>query len=309
MRVRPALPHRPLLGVALRLLATLMLAIMFALVKRAAEQGVHVVESLFFRQLTALPLILGWMALTGERLAVLKTARLPAHARRTALGVAAMILNFTAVVLLPLPEATAIGYSVPIFGTLLAVLLLGEAVGRHRWSAIIIGFVGVLIITGPFGGSAAAAGSGHLAGVAVALVGAFMTALVSVAIRDLGRTEAPMITVFWFSLLSMLPLGLALPFFVGAHAPMVWGLIAGLSLAGALAQLLLTAALRLAPVAIVLPVDYVGLVWAALLGWWLFDQAPALATWAGAALVIASGLTILWREQRRGTQRSKADMA
>ena len=100
------------------------------------------------------------------------------------------------------------------------------------------------------------------------------------------------------SLTSLVPLGLAMPFVAHAHSPPTFAAIAGLSLAGGIAQLALTGALRLAPVSLVMPMDYSALLWASILGLALFGQAPSHWTWLGAPIVIAAGLVILWREQR-----------
>ncbi|MEO5612909.1 MAG: DMT family transporter, partial [Sphingomicrobium sp.] len=211
---------------------------------------------------------------------------------RMAIGVIAMLLNFLMVTLLPLAEATAIGFSVPIFATVLAAVVLGEPTGRWRWGAVLVGFVGVLVIVQP--------GNGHVSayGGMVALGAVVSTACATIAIRHLGATEAVATTVFWFGATSLVPLGLAMPFVAHAHDAGTFAAIAGLSLTGGIAQLALTGSLRLAPVALVMPMDYSALLWASLLGWQLFLQLPSPWTWAGAPIVIAAGLVILWREQR-----------
>jgi len=143
-------------------------------------------------------------------------------------------------------------------------------------------------------------GSSHLPleGGAVAVVAALLTAAVTIVIRRLGATEAAATTVFWFAVSSLVPLALLMPWFAEAHDPGTWAIVAGLSLAGGLAQLTLTGALRLAPVALVMPMDYTSLIWATLFGFLLFGQLPTEWTWIGAPVIIASGLVILWREHR-----------
>jgi drug/metabolite transporter (DMT)-like permease len=143
-------------------------------------------------------------------------------------------------------------------------------------------------------------GSGHIGtyGGAVAVAAALSTAGATITIRRLGATEATETTVFWFAVSSLVPLGLLMLFVAKPHDPHTFVVIAALSLAGGIAQLLLTGALRLAPVALVMPMDYSALLWANLLGWAVFDQLPSHWTWLGAPIVIAAGLVILWREQR-----------
>jgi drug/metabolite transporter (DMT)-like permease len=293
--------QRPLLGMGLRLLTALLLALMFAGVKWASERGVHVVESLFWRQLGSAICATAWVAM-GPGFATLRTKRVGAHVTRMGIGLTAMFLNFLAMTLLPLAEATAIGFSVPIFSVVLAALVLGEPTGKWRWGAVVVGFIGVLVVVQP--------GSSHLPleGGAVAVVAALLTAAVTIVIRRLGATEAAATTVFWFAVSSLVPLAILMPWFAGRHDSQTWAIIAGLSLAGGLAQLTLTGALRLAPVALVMPMDYTSLVWATLFGFLLFGQLPTEWTWIGAPVIIASGLVILWREHRlaRATRAAQA---
>ena len=285
--------QRPLLGIGLRLLTALLLAAMFALVKLAAARGVNLVESLFYRQIGSVLCAIGLVA-AGPGFASLRTRRVGAHVGRMALGIVAMGLNFLAMIMLPLAEATAIGFTVPIFSTVLAALMLGEATGKWRWSAVGAGFVGVLLIVRPGGGDV------PLDGASVALVAAVLTACVTIVIRRLGATEKASTTVFWFAASSLVPLGmLMLAGFGGAHDTATWAVLAGLALAGGLAQLTLTGALRLAPVALVMPMDYTSLLWATLLGFWIFGELPTQWVWAGAPVIIASGLVIVWREHRQ----------
>jgi drug/metabolite transporter (DMT)-like permease len=287
---RPA-EQQPLLGIALRLLTALLLAIMFALVKLASTRGVHVVESLFYRQCGSALCAVGVVAL-GPGFDSLRTKRVGAHVGRMAHGLAAMAFNFVAFILLPLAEATTIGFSVPIFSVILAALMLGEPTGKWRWGAVAAGFAGVLLIVQP--------GSGDvpLLGASVALAAALLTASVTIVIRRLGATERATTTVFWFAVSSLVPLGLMMLWFGAAHDGTTWALLAGLAVAGGLAQLTLTGALRLAPVALVMPMDYTSLLWALLFGSWLFGEVPTPWIWLGAPVIIASGLVIVWREHR-----------
>ena len=284
---------RPVTGIMLRLAAAAMLALMFALVKLTAARGVHIVESLFYRQAFALPFVLCWAAL-GPGFASLRTSRIGTHATRMVIGLGAMTLNFLGMTMLPLAEATVIGFAVPLFATVLAALFLGEKVGRYRISAVLIGFIGVLVVMRP--DSAAM----HSTGALIALAGAVATASVTIFIRQLGTTEATTTTVFWFTASSLIPLSLLMVFFARVHDPLTWALLIGIGVTGGIAQLLLTGALRFAPVAVVLPMDYTGLIWASLMGWLLFAALPVPATLIGAPIIIVSGLAILWREHRLG---------
>ena len=291
--------QRPLAGIALRLLTAVLLALMFALVKLAASRGVHLVETLFCRQVGSAVCAVALVA-KGAGLRSLRTRRVGAHLFRMMLGMSAMALNFLAMILLPLADATAIGFSVPIFSTMLAALMLGEPTGRWRWGAVFAGFVGVLLIVQP-GRSVV-----PLTGASVAIAGALLTAAVTITIRRLGATERATTTVFWFALSSLMPMGVLMIWFGTTHDPLTWMVLAALGLTGGLAQLTLTGSLRLAPVALVMPMDYTSLVWATLLGIWLFAELPSHSTWLGAPIIIASGLVIVWRERRLARRISQA---
>ncbi|WP_313807816.1 DMT family transporter [Sphingobium sp.] len=288
-------PHRPLHAIGLRLVAVICLAIMFVTVRLADARGVHLIESLFYRQALALPVVFAWIAMTSGVQSV-HTRRIGVHATRMAFGMTGMALNFLSYILLPPAEATTIGFTMPIFGTILSALVLREHTGVHRWSAVLIGFAGVLIMIRP--------DSGHfpLNGVAVAICAAVVTASVSLVLRELGRTENAGVIVFWFTLLSVPPLGVAMLFFGQSHDLATWGLLLLIGVVGGIAQICLTAALRWGPVSVVLPMDYSSIIWTTLLGWAIWGNWPMATTWIGAALIIASGLYIAWREHVRARQ-------
>lgn len=288
-------PHRPLLALSLRLFAVLCLSVMFITGRIASEHGVNIVETAFYRQLIAMPVVFATIAMTSG-IASIRTRRIGVHATRMVIGLVGMMLNFGSYILLPPAEAATIGFTMPVFGTILSALILKEATGIHRWSAVLLGFVGVLVMIRPD------AGHFPMIGVAVALAAAIITACVSLVLRELGRTEQSGVVVFWFTLLSMVPLGLAMPFFAQAHDAATWGLLIAIGVVGGIAQICLTAALRWGPVAVVLPMDYSAIIWTTLLGVWIGEGWPIATTWIGAALIAASGLYIAWREHARARQ-------
>lgn len=291
-----AVVARPMLGIMIRLAAMATIGVMFLLVKLAGNRGVHVGESLFWRQLAGLPVAIVWLWWNKD-LASIRTVRPGAHALRMVLGISAMALNFSAMVLLPMADATTFGFATQIFATILAALLLAEPTGKYRWGAVLLGFVGILVALRP--GEQAVNATGAL----VALTGALFTACVVIQIRRLTRTEAPGAIVFWFSLTSIVPLGIA-QFFVGRpHDFETWLIIGGLSLAGAIGQILLTASLRYASVATIMTIDYSSLLWSALLGYLVFVDIPGDSILQGAPLIIGAGLIIAWREQRLARER------
>jgi len=291
--------QRPLLALLIRLGAAFVLSVMLVFVKLVTESGVSLTETLFWRQLPTIPILLLWFA-SRRQLAALASPRIKLHAGRAATGLAGMFLNFGAVTLLPLAEATTFNFTAAIWAVLLSALVLREQVGPWRWGAVLLGFAGVLVIARP--------GSGDipLFGAAVALGAAFMIAVISIQIRDLSRTESPMTIVFWFAAFTVVPLACAMPFVMTPHTLYQWTLLGGLALFGLLGQFLLTAALRLGAVSSVIVMDYSSLAWATLFGWLAFGLLPPASTWFGAPLIVGAGLLIAWREHSLSLQRARA---
>ena len=285
---------RPLLALLVRLLAAFALATMAMLVKLAGQRGAHLMELIFWRQLITAILLGAGLALTG-RLAMLKTQRLPAHARRAASGLFGMMFTYGAVLLLPLAEATTLGFTAPIFAVLIAITVFGQRIGPWRWGAVVIGFAGVLVVMQPFDGLHEGV---TLAGVAVGLVAPFMVALISFQLQDLNTTENPWSIVFWFAALTTPVAALALPFVMASHDALTWALILGMGVVGGAAQMLLTTSLRFGSAAVILLMDYTALLWASVYGYTVFDRAAPASLWLGAPLIIAAGVLIAWRERR-----------
>ena len=284
-------PDRIIPAIVFRLVSVLAFATMGAMIKIAETRGAGLAELLFFRQALAMPVVLT-AVLLGPGLATLKTQRLPAHILRTTIGLTSMSFMFSAVILLPLAEATTLQFTVPIFATILGAVVLREPTGRHRWGAVIAGFIGVVIVAQP--------GSGHipLLGAVVGLTAALMSSMVSILLRHIGKTEPATTTVFYFSVLSLVPLTPLFLMSVSAHDAWTWALLVLIGLTGGIGQIAMTNSLSLAPVAVVVPMDYSGLIWATLYGWLLFSVLPTAWTWVGAPIIVASGLYIVWREHR-----------
>lgn len=302
MAAPPATDDRIATAVALRLASAACLATMNAFIKLAEAGGAHLVEILFFRQALGIPLVAGVIAL-GPGLATIRTQRFGAHLVRTIVGLTSMTCLFIAVMLLPLAESTTLAFTVPIFATVLGALVLKEPTGWHRWGAVLAGFAGVLVVAQP--------GSGHFPfwGAVAGIAAAFLTAVVSILLRQIGRTEHPFATVFWFAALSTVPLSVAFAFDHGGHPAPTWLWLLAVGVCGNAGQLALTASLKHGPVSIVVPMDYSSLIWATLYGWLLFGALPARATWIGAPVIVASGLYIVYREhrlRRRGAGRALA---
>ncbi len=279
------------LGIALRVAAMALFAVMSAIIKWCGGHGVPVFQMIFFRNAFAfVPLGLYIWRTTGP--SVLITRRPLGHLARASIGLVGMTCSFSAVQYLPLTAATALSFASPLFMTALSAPILHEKVGPHRWSAVAVGFIGVLIMVRPDPGQM------NLVGAAFALSGAMAAAGAMVTIREIGKTERGPTIVFYFTLggavvgLASLPFGWVMP------SPAILGLLIFMGLVGGLGQMLMTEALRVAPVGVVAPFDYIQLVWASLIGFSVWGETPQITTLIGAIVVAASGGYILWRELR-----------
>lgn len=289
--------NRPL-GIALRIGAVIAFAFMAASIKLGYEAGVTTAELVFYRFAFGLPPLLLWIAwFRGWR--AWRTERPLAHVWRAAIGLATMALAFSALRYLPLAEATTLSFAAPLFAVILSATLLGEKVGRHRWSAVAVGLLGVILVTRPGGGELPAIG------LALGIAAALGVAIVTVTIRQIGRTEGTQTRVLWFTMLSLPATGALMPFLAQAHPAQIWALLFGLGTFGGIAQLMMTASLRYAPVSVAAPFDYFQLLWAVALGWLIFGVAPPESTRAGAAIITLSGLYTLYREHCLGREKPR----
>ncbi len=275
------------------LLQAFLFAAMDALVKLATERH-PTGQIVFFRNLFALlPLYFFVRQAGGFR--ILRTRRLAQHLLRSLGGVTSMISLFLAYAYMPLADAMAISTSGPIFLTALSVPLLGEQVGWRRWAAVVVGFIGILVITRP--------GSGVFGAVALLpLGGAFFYALAMVQIRKLSSSEPPATIVFYFTIAAMFLGAISLPWQWVTPTPLSLVYLVAIGLVGGIAQMVMTHAFRLAPVSVVGPFDYTGLIFGTGFGYAIWGQIPDRFVWAGAAIIIASGIYILHRETVRRRQ-------
>jgi drug/metabolite transporter (DMT)-like permease len=291
----PAHVDNPRLGILLIVISSLTFAMMNAVVKLVSGR-LGPVEIGFFRQAFSLVPVTILLARQGG-IAVLHTERPVGHLFRGLIGNSAMIIFFLSIARLPLADANALSFASPLFVTALSLPLLGEAVGKHRWSAVIVGFGGVLIMTNPGGGwFSGTAGLGAGMGV----LAAFMSALMTITIRQLNKTEPPIRIVFYFAAIGTVFFGTltALFFWVVPNLHELAGL-AVVGLIGGLSQILMTTAYRHAPASTLAPFGYSSILWSTALGYLIFSDLPGPRILAGAAVVIVSGLYIIYRETRK----------
>jgi drug/metabolite transporter (DMT)-like permease len=289
------LQDRPLAGIAFMIAAFVTVAVGDALAK-ALVSGMPILQFILLRSV-AVVAILAVILMRMGGLHVFRTRRLGLHLLRCALNIASLFAFFEALRRLELATISAVGFVGPLFMTAISVPVLGEKVGLHRWSAIVIGLIGTIVILRP-----SAAGVEPVALLAVA--SSFLWAAGMVIVRKMSATESDA-TMLAYINVSLLVVGL-----VGA--PFVWepvssrqlGIVGVLAITLVVGQWLMLRAFRLAPVGAVAPFQYSGIIWATAIGWFFWDEFPALHVWIGAAILIASGLYVMWRERVRAVERS-----
>ena len=297
---------RPMRGILYKLCAVVMFIIMASLIK-ATSANVPPGEAVFFRSVFAIPVILGWLTLRRELTTGLRVKAPMGHVWRGVVGTTAMGLGFAGLAYLPLPEVTAIGYAAPLLTVIFAAMFLGENVRLFRISAVVLGLVGGLIVLSPRLSVAPGPGNEAAAfGAMLVLGSAVFAALAQVFVRKLVAQEKTSAIVFYFSLTSTglslitLPFGWVVPGVTEAALLITAGVLGGFG------QIFLTSSYREADASVVAPFDYASMLFAILIGYFIFDEVPTLQMLIGAGLVILAGVLIIWREHALGLKREKA---
>lgn len=284
-------------GIAFMVAAFVTVAVGDALTK-AVIVAVPIAQFLVMRSTSVLILLVPFFMRAGG-LAVFRTERLGLHLLRCVLNGASLLLFYVALRNLELATLFAIGFIGPLLMTALSVPILGERVGPQRWAAIGVGFLGALIIVKP-------GADGIQVMALVAMAGTSLWATSMVLVRKMSTTETDA------SLLAYINTSLLLMGIVGA--PFVWqpitlaqaGFVLMLAATLVVGQWLMLRAFRLAPIGVVAPFQYTGIVWATLIGWAFWNEFPAPNVWIGASILIASGLYVMWRERVRAREKSAA---
>ncbi|MDQ3289600.1 MAG: DMT family transporter [Pseudomonadota bacterium] len=266
--------------------SSLLFGLMAVSIRLASEQ-LHAFEIAFFRNffglIAALPLLL------HHGPGLLRTRQLPKYLVRCSIGIVSMMASFWAITQLPLAEAVSLAYSTPIFVTIAAVLLLGEAVRARRWAAVVLGFIGVLIIVRP---GAATFQMGSLA----AVFAAVLSAIVAIQIKQLSRTE-PADAIVIFTTLLWVPMSLLPAVFVWEWPQgITWLWVVAAGVLGTGGHMLWTRALKLGDVSALTPISFAQLPVVVLLGWILFGETLDRWTFVGAAIILGSNAYIAHRE-------------
>ena len=264
---------------------------------RLLSQDLDAMEIAFFRAFFGF--IFFAPILVRTRLSVLRTSRLPLHMLRGLFNGASLLLWFTALSMVPLGDATALSLLGPLFVAMGAMFILGEKVHGPRWLALVIGFAGALVIVRP--------GFQQIdLGMMLVLVSMLFVTCSKLIAKSLSRTDQPSTIVAYLSLTMMVPSGVALFFVWQTPTLMQLLLMVAIGFMGSCGHMLLTTAYKIADISAVEPVVFARLVWAAIVGWFMFAEFPGLWIWIGGALIVAASTWLAQHESRERRRKEKA---
>ncbi|WP_342361470.1 DMT family transporter [Terrarubrum flagellatum] len=301
----------PLFGISLKVLSTLVFAFMGAGVKTLTVRY-PIGEVVFCRSFFAMIPLGIWLWWIGQWPGALRTKRPLGHIQRGVMGSIGMFLGFAGLSYLPLPDQTALGYTAPLLVVALAALIIGETVRIYRWSAVAIGFVGVIVMLAPQL-SALSGGvlrDGATIGAAFTLASALCNAFSTIEVRKLVQMEEKTGTiVFW--IMSMTTILGFCTIVLGWRAPDLTdaAIMVGMGIVGGLGQIFVTESYQHAETSLIAPFDYTSMIWAVMIGWFLFGDWPAANIFIGSAIVISAGIFVIWREHQLGLERKRQRQA
>lgn len=300
---------RPLLGIGLKVGSVLIFVCMSALLK--LTEGIPTGQLVFFRSFFAIFPIVLYLLWTNQLKGALVTSNGFSHFWRGLVGTIAMFCNFGALILLPLPETIAINYASPLLIVILSAVFLHEKVRFYRWSAVMIGLGGVIMIVWPKLSllSNGLMGQKETVGVILALMAAFSTAVAMLLVRRLVKGERTSTIVIYFSLTSSALALLTLPF--GWVVPNGRDLVLLISagFAGGVAQILLTQCYRHAEMSTIAPFEYTSMLLGLLIGYLVFHDVATMQMLVGSGVVIAAGIYIICREGHLSRRKKKRKSA
>jgi drug/metabolite transporter (DMT)-like permease len=279
----------PVTRAALWILLSGVCAVMMNVLIRVAAQTMHPFEVAFFRCLFGLLVLLPWVVRSGP--ALLRSRNSGFYLLRAGVGLVSMATWFYGITVVPLATATAVNFTAPLFATVAAVLILHEDVRLRRWSAVVLGFVGVLVIMRP--------GSERLdANLLLLLLSAATAAMNNITVKFLARSEPPSRIVAAF-MIYLTPLSLIPALFVWQWpGPSTFGALIGLGCLGTIAHISVARALAAADASACAPFEFARLPFAALIGFLWFGEVTDFWTWVGAAIIAVSSIYVAHREAR-----------
>jgi drug/metabolite transporter (DMT)-like permease len=295
-------------AIGFKVMSALLFAVLSALVRQLSDT-MPVGQMVFFRSACAIPPVLLIYALRGELASAVYTRRPFGQLGRGALSICGMYTNFSSLTRLPLADATAISFASPLITVALAAIILKEHVRIYRWSAVLIGFAGVIVMLIPhfdishyaMAGTAAVATLGSI----FAVLSAIFNAGTVIQTRRLTQSETTSSIVFYFSLVTALAGLVTLPFAWQTPTGSQLTMLISLGVVGGIAHIFLTESYRYATASVIAPFDYTSMLWALLLGYWVFGELPSALVYLGAAIVAGAGLFVIWRERQIGVQRAR----
>jgi drug/metabolite transporter (DMT)-like permease len=298
----------PAKGILLKLVSTVLFAVMSALIRYLGTRY-PIGEVVFYRSAFAMVPVMLVYAWRGELAAVVRTERPLGQAGRGVISIAGMFLNFGALARLPLVESNAISFTSPLFSVALAALILKERVRIYRGSAVVIGFLGVLVVLSPHLSrdelTVAMASATSVAGVIYGIAGAAANAGTVIQTRRLTQSETTSSIVFYFSLFCSLAGLVTLPFGWISPTGGEFAALIGIGLLGGTAHIFLTESYRYASASTVAPFDYTAMIWALILGYAMFGETPTPTIVVGSGIIAAAGLFVIWRERQLALARKR----
>lgn len=276
-------------GIILMCVSTLCFSVMHVIIRYTTlSTDLHPYQIAFFRNVFGffvfLPLII------SQGIGFLRTNRLMLHGIRSLFNIGAMLMFFYALSITEVGHVTALGFSAPIFAGILSVIFLGERFRLRRWAAIGLGIVGMLVIVRP-GVIPFELGPG------LVIASAFLWAVVLTIIKIMSRTESSLTIVAYMNIfLAIYALGPAI--WVWVWPPVEgWLLMIAIAICGTAAQICVSQALKEAEQTLIMPFDFLRLIWVAVIGFWVFGEVPDQYVWAGGAIIFTSGVYLAYRER------------
>ncbi|MEO8757913.1 MAG: DMT family transporter [Devosia sp.] len=292
----------PLTGIAFKVGSVLIFLVMSSLLK--ASTGVPAGELVFFRSFFGVLPVVVFLAARGELRAGLKSNNVPSQIWRGLVGTVSMGLGFFALTRLPLPEAVTINYAMPLVIVIFSAIFLHETVRLYRWTAVVVGLLGVVVIAWPqLTLFSHGVDSGAAIGVVAAISAACLGAVAQLLVRKLIQTERSATIVLYFLVSSSAISLLSVPFGWVMPSPLIATYLVGAGIAGGIAQILLTESYRHADMSVVAPFEYSSLIFSVLIGFVFFGDVPTWFMLIGGVIVVGSGLFIIYREHRLGRAR------
>jgi drug/metabolite transporter (DMT)-like permease len=301
--VRP--PSTALRGIAFKVASVLIFLVMSSLLK--ASEGIPPGEMVFFRSFFGIPPVLVVIALRGEMRGALQTRSVTGQVLRGIVGTFSMACGFYALTVLPLPEAITLNYATPLVIVVFGAVFAHETVRLYRWSAVLVGLVGVVIIAWPQLTLINRGVAGpEVLGVLATLAACCFSAWAMLLVRTLVQVEKSVTIVLYFLMASSVIALVSLPFGWVMPTPLQAVYLVGAGITGGLAQILLTESYRHAEMSVVAPFEYSSLIFSVAIGYVFFGDVPTVYMLVGGLIVVASGLFIIFREHRLGLDRKAA---